>query len=271
VVAGFARQENWRASSNDYETAAAAANAKARTITDNAAIEQQRALDRHRADMNKISQQRGTLAENEVAILDLERDLAEAENRLTVEQGQVTGMSSENRLLLAAYNSEMEHSAKLAKRNAELERRNVDLNDRVKELTVNVTMATARIRALQQQIAAMEGRDGVETYAQTGGIVEANLPTVHTPATPMITAPIRGRITSIDGNLASVSVGSADGVAPGMTFLIYRRADGRPLYLGSLRITRVEANESAGIIEQSVGDIRVGDTARDELSFARRG
>ena len=70
-----------------------------------------------------------------------------------------------------------------------------------------------------------------------------------------------------------ISVGSADGVAAGMRFLIYRpgQRGARPQYLGTLRITKVEPKQSAGQIEQSEGDIKTGDTVRDEASFAMRG
>ena len=58
-----------------------------------------------------------------------------------------------------------------------------------------------------------------------------------------------------------------------MMFLVYRKAQdgGNPQYLGSIRVTRVETNQAAGQIEQSTGDIKPGDSVRDELSFAKRG
>jgi hypothetical protein len=91
-------------------------------------------------------------------------------------------------------------------------------------------------------------------------------------AVSSVTAPIRGQVTRVSGSLASLSVGSSDGVAPGMTFLVYRRnaSTGRPQYLGTVKVTTVNANESAGEIQQSDGDIQPGDAARDEASFAMR-
>ena len=88
-----------------------------------------------------------------------------------------------------------------------------------------------------------------------------------------MTAPIRGEVISVKGNLASISVGNTDGVAPGMAFVVYRKAadGGTPQYLGLIRINRVETNEAAGLIEQSSSDIKPGDLVRDEMSLAKRG
>ena len=104
-------------------------------------------------------------------------------------------------------------------------------------------------------------------------IVEAGMPSAAAPAMASPVAPIRGEIKDVKSGLASISVGSADGVAHGMTFLVYRKAPkgGKPQYLGSIKITRVDANQSAGEVEQSAGDIHAGDVVRDEASFAMRG
>jgi len=276
VVAAFAQQEGWRKSAMDWEAKAVAADSKARTITANAQIEQQRAEARDREYRDAIDGLKEDLITKARSIDQLERRVADAENQLTIEQGQVTSAIDQGRLIQTALNSDKEFSAKLAKRNSELERRNIDLNDRVKELTSDMTMAASQIRALKQQIVALGDPAGAMPVSQMPGgtaIVEAYTPTAAVPTMSSMGEEIRGEIRSIEGNLASISVGSADGVAPGMVFLIYRSGNGssKPLYLGSVRITKVEANESAGLIEQSVGDIRLGDTARDELSFAMSG
>lgn len=277
VVAAFAKQEDWRASAMDWQAKSLAADAKARTITENAAIEQQRSLTAQRDYVAQISELRDRQIGSVSEIADLERSLANAENQLTVEQGQATSLSQQNGVILADLNAERQLSSKLVTRNAEVERRNIDLNDRVKELTSDMTMASSQIRSLKQQIVAMGDTAGLSVASQIPSgpaTIEAGIPTARVPSMVSLAgSQIRGEITQVDGNLASISVGSADGVAPGMVFLIYRpgRGGSKPIYLGSLRITKVEAGLAAGLIEQSVGDIRPGDAARDELSFAMRG
>jgi len=279
VVAALAQQQNWKASAEDWQVAATNAQAKERAVAEFAALEKARALDQRKLDQQTIKKLQADLAASGADNAECQRRFAEAQSKLTIEQGQVTSSQEQSQLVFAALNREKEFSAKLARRNSELERGNIDLTDRVKELTTNVEMARAQVRALQQQIAAMDvrgGSMGAGPATQIPGgdaIVEAGVPSVSAPAMPMVTAPIRAEVTEVMGNLASISVGSADGVAHGMEFLIYRRGGehGRPQFLGTLRITRVEANKSAGNIEHSEGDIRAGDLARDEASFAMRG
>jgi len=282
VVSAFAQQQNWKASAEEWQTAATAAQAKERTVSANAALEKQRALDQHLADTATINKLNGEMAAKEGKVTELERAVADAQSKLTIEQGQVTSATDQSKMVFAALNKEKEFSAKLAKRNSELERGNIDLTDRVKELTTNIEMAKAQVRALQQQIASMdEGRAGGSptglaqaTQIPSGAAsVEGRVPSVQASEGGGMAMPIRGEVTTVKDDLASISVGGADGVAHGMTFLIYRRAGsgGKPQYLGTLRITKVEANQAAGQIEQSEGDIRPGDMARDEASFAMKG
>ena len=157
VVAAFSQQQNWKASAEDWQAASIAAQAKERAMAANAAIEKQRALDMHQEDLRKINDVNARLAEANAKIGELETATNGARTSLTVEQGNVTKLSDHNKLLQAAINREKEFSTKLATRNSELERGNIDLTDRIKELTVNVEMARAQVRALQQQIAGMDG------------------------------------------------------------------------------------------------------------------
>lgn len=276
VVAAFSQQEHWKESSEQYRASALAEQARARTLSQHLDIETQRALSRHQDDTREIKQLNDARLGDQATIDEQARRLTDAENQLTVEQGQATSLGEENKLLLATVNRAEEFSSKLARRNSELERRNIDLNDRVKELTSEMAMAASQVRALKQQIVAMgEGAGPVTVSQMPGGpmVVEAFMPTASVPRMPATGLEIRGQVVSVEGNLVSISVGSADGVAPRMVFLIYRRSRGssKPVYLGSLRVERVEANECVGRLEQAVGDIRLGDQARDELSFAMGG
>jgi len=276
VVAAFARQEDWRASAIHWQEAALAEQAKARTYAANEKIAQQQALDQHLRDSEELNNMRTELAAKTGRIAELDRNLAETQNKLASEQGSVAGLTNSLQIVSASLDHERGFNQKIAERNSQLEKRNVDLNDRVKELTTNVAMASAQVRALQQQITGFDSNRRVEGVAPAtqipGGtaIVEAQVPNVTVSSEMPISAPVRGEVTKVQGNLASLSVGSADGVVPGMNFLVYRRSGSRPQYLGTIKINRVNANESAGTIEQSEGSIQPGDTARDEASLAMR-
>lgn len=280
VIGAFERQENWRQSAADWQAVAVSAQSKYASMASAAAIAAQRDLDQHQRDAKEIQRLAGEAAAKDAKISELTQALADAGNKVATEQAQVTSLARSLEVVQGAFNSEQELGRKLAARNAQLERLNVDLNDRVKELTVNISMAAAQVHALQQQITAMEE---TQSAAATGlaparqvpggpGIVEAHMPTVRPAAAPSMIAPIRGQITSFRDGIASISVGSADGVVAGMTFLIYRRGvtAGNAQYLGTLKIDRVNAGESGGTVDQAEGDIRAGDLVRDEASFAMR-
>jgi hypothetical protein len=272
VVAAFTQQQNWKASADEWQAAALAAQSKERAAVGSAVIEKQRGLDLHKRDAAKIADLKDKLAQADTRTSELERQLADSQNKLAVEQGQVTSVADQGRLIQTALNSEKQFSAKMASRNSELERGNIDLTDRVKELTVQVESARTQIRALTQQLAHVDRVGSVGQVPGGEGIVEAGVPSVEPLTSPALATPIRGEVTSVDGARAQISVGSADGVTPGMNFLIYRRGSGsRPQYLGNLKVTVVDSNNAAGEIEQSEGDIRSGDSVRDEASFAMRG
>ena len=83
------------------------------------------------------------------------------------------------------------------------------------------------------------------------------------PLSQVARSPIRGRVTEVSGSLATVSVGSADGVTEDMVFVIYRGLD----YIGDLRISKVEPSQAAGRIVRSTGSVLVGDEVADEARF----
>jgi len=68
--------------------------------------------------------------------------------------------------------------------------------------------------------------------------------------------PIRGTVTEVADDRASISVGTADGVHRNMTFKIYRNEN----YLGDLLVTYVLPNEAAGTLVLQVGSVVTGDT-----------
>ena len=86
-----------------------------------------------------------------------------------------------------------------------------------------------RERAENEKLATITRRAAAGEFDVTG--TDAAI-----PLEPVAGTPIRGRILEVDGNLATISVGSADGVQVNMTFVIYRGSD----YVGDLRIIDIE-------------------------------
>jgi uncharacterized coiled-coil protein SlyX len=226
VVSAFAQQQNWKASAEEWQGAATAAQAKERTVAANAALEKQRALDQHLADSATISKLNGDLAGKEGTISELNRAVADAQSKLSIEQGQASSFGESLKLVQADLSREREFSTKLARRNSELERGNIDLTDRVKELTTNIEMAKAQVRGLQQQIASMDsgGAGGPSsglaraTQIPSGVSVEAGVPSIQAPEGGGRRCPSAAKSQAFR-EFGQHLVGSADGVAHGMNFL----------------------------------------------------
>ncbi len=154
----------------------------------------------------------------------------------------------------------------------DLQKRNTDLNQRVKELTQQTRLQYEQIRQLQQQRYALE-QQVADLSEQVQAVRAGTLtPTAVGPQldkavalTPPATQPIRGKVQELQGKMAQISVGAADGVKQGMRFVIYRGGE----YLGDLQIELVEPNRSAGTLTLVRGEIRAGDMAADAASFLR--
>jgi hypothetical protein len=145
-----------------------------------------------------------------------------------------------------------------------LERRNLDLSERVNEQTAQILVLVQQQNQLEQQINILReeksrlSQSGAGAPA-TGRYVPVEYGGVSPVAAPAAT-PIRGHIVEVQGNIATISVGSADGVKEGAVFVIYRGPD----YVGDLKVTDVEPNLSAGRIIRSRSTPRQNDQVADE-------
>lgn len=166
--------------------------------------------------------------------------------------------------------AERKQRKELEKRNMELERRNLDLSERVNEQTAQILVLVQQQNQLEQQINIL--REENRRVSRGGGLapVRGESTTMITdalgqvrPQAPPAVTPIRGRILQVDGNIATVSVGSADGVQEGLVFVIYRGEQ----YVGDLKITDVQPNIAAGRVVRPNTTPRPNDMVSDEPSF----
>jgi hypothetical protein len=122
---------------------------------------------------------------------------------------------------------------------------------------------------LEQKVHMLEGSAGQAGRRTTGESFTAGGPSMDSvsPTSPVADSPIRGQVTELRGDLATISVGSSDGVAEGMLFVIYRGFD----YVCDLRVSKVEPNMAAGVILNASTDPRVGDSVADQSRFGFAG
>lgn len=278
TISFVARQEEWKKVANEWRATALSASAETKVIS----AQMKLSLDQNLAKFHQLKGQNADLmrqnSEQNARVDELTAQGAQLQNQVSSLTGSLKSVEQTLRVAQTQLVSEQDFARQLAKRNAELERRNIDLNDRTKELTISLAMAHQQNKAYLEQISQLEGRGTQITQGpaiqvpDAAASVQANIPSVMATDMPSV-SPIRGRITELKGDLTSVSVGSADGVQRGMTFMVFRgkEAGGAPLYVATVEITRVEANQSAGRIVRLNSPVQVGDMIRDDASFARRG
>ncbi|MBN1346233.1 MAG: hypothetical protein JXQ73_26325 [Phycisphaerae bacterium] len=266
TVTFVVQQNNWKLLANDYKSAYQAARVEATSVEalyKTTSVQLQSQLSQYAAQMEQ-----------------LQLKLANAETQLQAKDTELTQLKSDRETALGdakraqqlqeldknrADRSEKRNGELLAE-TTELQKRNLDLNGRVQELTQQVAILDEQTRALKEQRYALEQQlaragkpsaAGVPALDTEGQLAQAIVPAAAKPVK------IEGRVLDVKGGIASISVGSADGVAEGMAFVVYRG----PKYLGKLRVTAVEPNRSGGDLTLVQGEIRPNDSVRDERSF----
>lgn len=78
---------------------------------------------------------------------------------------------------------------------------------------------------------------------------------------PVASQKITGTISAIKGDYASINLGSAKGIQPGMRLIVYRGAD----LVGFLRVDEVDISQAAGIIVERRLDPMQGDKVTTSL------
>lgn len=269
---GFvAKTTRWRDLANQYneETRVvmthmrnlAAAHAAEKTVW----VDTKRSLDDRRASLEaELERLRADLETERNAIDKLQTEksnaLAHAEQLL-----------GELKIAEAGRREESASRADIEKRNLDLEKRNADLNLRVQEQSAQILVLVQQQRQLEQQVNILrEENTRLSGGEWTGGAVTAapaGAPAAPPSTAPTAVAPIRGEIVEVSGKLATISVGSSDGVREGMVFVIYRGSE----YIGDLEVTDVEPNLAAGKLVQMRATPRPTDLVADEpaLGLAR--
>ena len=261
TISHVAEETNWKQLATDYRTAALNAEGNLQAmLASNAAEklalnEKQEELIEAKQDLEaQLGRTLDELANTQAELQAAKHQNESNANALTKLTGELNIINTEAAELRSQRNA-------LEKANLDLQRRGIDLGERIRELTIQTTTMAQQIRQLQQlnfakdeEIRQLQG--GEPGAAPTGLAAAAPTDYAKAAAAPG-EGPVRGSITQVDGNLASVSVGSADRVRVGMRFVIY---DG-DTYLGDLVVTATEPNEAVGTLENTQGTVQPGNRA----------
>lgn len=167
---------------------------------------------------------------------------AKLQEIVSVQTAQVKNLQDQNQDLLVKTTAQQSRLA--------------SLNARVRELTTNAMILTEQVRNLQSKNAAYEQKiASLEQRLEAGGRAAETAEVTAAPPTPTVAGPIRGEITAVEGDYASINIGQESGLVEGMVLMIYRGST----FMGELELSDVLPEEAGGRLDMEQGAIQVGD------------
>jgi hypothetical protein len=270
-----ARTNDWRRLATDYQDqaetdAAAAQSMRAQLAGEQAAMAlEYRQFQAALADAIRL---RNDLMQ-QIAALTSQRDqlALEAKGMQTANELQAGGVA-----VITKHNEELVKTNKdLAKSELELQTRNAELLTQLKDLNAQLVVLRQELAKQQQQLA--QCRDENENFRRSQGIGRAGDRDVVGPPpparaeSPPLTGRVTGRVKTVQGNLATIDVGSSSGLREGVKIVVLRGDS----YVCDLVITsEISPNEAVGEVVVGTAQsrqIRPGDEIMDEVTFNSRG
>ncbi len=183
------------------------------------------------ADIAELNEDKNKL---EITIADLNRQLALKAN-ITPDSGKATTeyLYKQQKELRDAWETEAKTRLKLVEVESQLlseQAKNKRLENSLRVIKEKAQSQTTMIVKLNERISELEVLEGKKTVVDT--------------AVPVPATKISGTVTGVNDNLASVNVGSAQGLKAGMQLIVCRGDQ----FVGHLKIEEVGVNEAAGII-----------------------
>ena len=233
-----------------------------------AAGEAQSQLAQARANhQNALSTLNGTLLAAQQTLADREVTVAELTSKNTIQEASMARLAEALKASEDTKAKLQEIVVALRTTADENSKRIADLNASVSDLTNRLEVTERERRFLAEQYNAAQANSAqLSAAVKDAGLSVAKLmETAGTSAgAPKINAVIRDVRTIAAIPYATISVGSADSVKPGMQFKIIDRNRGD--FLGILTVENVLLNEATGRLEgPRIADIGPGSEARTQL------
>jgi len=141
-----------------------------------------------------------------------------------------------------------------------------ELDMQLYEKIVLMEQLEADLRNIREQKQSIEDRlnglAGREVDVSKDTVTVA--PGIARPAPTVFAAsgsPLKGLITEVSESLVSIGLGSSDGVRPGMVFYAIRG----DMFICNVKVTDVDVNKSAGVLQLKTAQPKVGDSVSTEL------
>ena len=187
-------------------------------------------------------------------IAGLQNDLAtaksqaiSAEGQLQVKEAQLQQVSAgfeQQSAIIATMRSELDKARTDTLRN---QKRNTELTDQNQTLSTELETAVEQVRLLKEKLADLENQ-----LTRGGAVASRNEAVGPTAGSVNVRGVVTGVQTVADDVFVSVNVGSNDRVAEGMEFMIHDGGN----FIGTLVISQVDLNSSAGRVTLATGEIR---------------
>jgi len=247
TISIVAQSTDWRDTALKYEEHARVADTNLRNLIAASAAEIATARDSIKGNLEKIGELEGQVQTVNAEAAKIRSDMAKIESEKSSADAMNRGLLAQLQIAESARAEYRKHRDDVEKRSIELERRNIDLNDRVNELTDRISVLTEQKRQYEQQINILRGENQKISRATGRPTIEMEQPASTSvanvkPLTPMGTKAISGKVTEVEGNLVTISVGSDDGVQKDMEFMVHRSGQ----YVGKLQVQLVNPNQAAG-------------------------
>ncbi len=201
-------------------------------------------------------------------INELEGQLETAKNRYAEQSAKLTELANSVAELEANYKQVRadrklleQQLAKAQENYRELQKERNTLWDELQTVTRNYEAVAQLSQAQAETIADLRQKlkEAQQAIARGGGTGDQE------DARPVATGEvINGTIRAVRDDVASINIGSAQGVKPNMELTIYRTENGGR-YVGKLRVSEVSVNEAGGVVFDKQFDPRPGDKVTNDL------
>ncbi|HNO78065.1 MAG TPA: hypothetical protein PKN33_08385 [Phycisphaerae bacterium] len=264
TISFVANTSGWKNLAEDYQQELKVVETHMRSLSAAHAAEKTAWLDSRNSKEERIAELESVQASQLAEIAELQDTVAGLKAEKGDAEGLARRLSNQLQVAQTGWKEAGDELDKIEKRSMQLERRNLDLNERVNEQTAQIVVLVQKQHLLEQQINILRDESskvaGGGRAATPEGISSTSMVGVKPVSKGSSVTPIRGRILEVQGNLATISVGSADGVREGMVFVIYRGRD----YIADLEVSDVEPGLAAGRIMRAKTMPRTSDMVMDE-------
>lgn len=199
--------------------------------------------------------------ESEKALQEIKNQLQAADRNLVAQQSNVERLTVATTSLTDRLKDTSEALTATRKNNDQLADENRKLTQTVQETTVRLEREARQSEYYQEQISDLQKQ--VEEARRSPGAAPAagtSAQTGDNVAGPGVER-YTGSVTSVKGELASINIGTSNGVKKGDKLFVYRGGK----FLAYLKVEEVDANNSAGVVTDRQGEIAQGDKVTNKL------